>query len=944
MKANFKIFFALSLLFVGFFLFSDTTYAAITRIPKGSIASKTRSATFQFSNVSLTAGNSLLVAVAVESFSGTSPFISATWNGISMSRDFIRTTRDPYVAIFSLHNVAGGTGNVIVTFSCSGNSCPVAKAMVVIEVAGLDATTVLDQARGAEGSGTTPSSGFTSQTIQAEEFLFGIVATEGPVGDITGTWQYSFLGGERPGTTGGAAASNITLSEGFRIVNVQNTYAAAKTGIRSRPWTAAIATYRAAPPSFVVSGNVYGADRLTPATSTVKLVVDGTTAYSVQTNASGVFTFPRVFAPPTSTVITMWLDNNTSLKQGALVTRFGGGNIVNVNLYVQHVILRHEDNGPLLTSNLAVCDRGTGAVCSGDTDLIFDVDTGGTATFFGSSTLYLYQNKTFSASSSLVLQSGNITSLGTFFQSTNATTTLLSSGSLAGNGSITFGSLVIGTSTSAITTMLVQDITVGNVLYIQNSNGQNSLDAGSRVITFLGGGTPFVLGASSRFISNNSTVVYKATVPTTVAPTTYYNLRVEPGAYLTSHAFGSGIVSVLNAFTAGDGVHQGIVSAAPHNTTFSVTGNFTVASGTIFEAPPSSAFSLGGNIVMQGGFAGSGGTVTFNGGTLQTITGVPFQIANGIISNIQGVRADVSDLTAQGNLTILNGTRLRAPTGVLALGGNYTNQGVFEHNNGIVELQGTSRQELSGFLTGVSAFNTLRITNISGNDPLFDPSVIFKNPSDATMFQILVGGVKVQFATSSTYTFSSIDLQGTSLATPVYLRSMSPDASAPLDQWSLVAGSSQTVLNVDVQNSFACGGVMVDAGENPNRDSRNNACWRFGSGYAVSGFLYSHIIDTQIQGGTTPNAILWRGTEPAGTRVKFQFASSNATSGPWNYLGWNGFFCSPIGSYSGASGKAIEIKAACHVNERYLRYKVILETDDTTITPVVEEIVLNYAR
>jgi len=71
------------------------------------------------------------------------------------------------------------------------------------------------------------------------------------------------------------------------------------------------------------------------------------------------------------------------------------------------------------------------------------------------------------------------------------------------------------------------------------------------------------------------------------------------------------------------------------------------------------------------------------------------------------------------------------------------------------------------------------------------------------------------------------------------------------------------------------------------------------------GTLYSSTFDSQVTGGATLNALVWSGTKPSGTNVKFQVASSNSASGPggsatgtidtvyryaWNdYIGWIDF-------------------------------------------------------
>lgn len=91
---------------------------------------------------------------------------------------------------------------------------------------------------------TIPTVGPTGTTIQANELLIGVMGTEGPVEDNPGTWEYSFFEGPRAGTTAGDAATNMTVSLGYRIVSSTGEYTAQKNGITERYWAAAIATFK----------------------------------------------------------------------------------------------------------------------------------------------------------------------------------------------------------------------------------------------------------------------------------------------------------------------------------------------------------------------------------------------------------------------------------------------------------------------------------------------------------------------------------------------------------------------------------------------------------------------------------------------------------------------------------------------------------------------------
>ena len=135
-----------------------------------------------------------------------------------------------------------------------------------------------------------------------------------------------------------------------------------------------------------------------------------------------------------------------------------------------------------------------------------------------------------------------------------------------------------------------------------------------------------------------------------------------------------------------------------------------------------------------------------------------------------------------------------------------------------------------------------------------------------------------------------------------------------------------------------------------------------GSGYkvvtswrATSTFAYveSSVFDTSLSGGGVLQSIIWQGTQPSGTSVDFQIATSSSSSGPWTFYGpsrsttaYHGTECpfSGISVPGAGSDKAIcvdkNIGAA-----RYLRYKVRLRsTLLQTLTPTVEDVILIWSK
>ncbi len=118
--------------------------------------------------------------------------------------------------------------------------------------------------------------------------------------------------------------------------------------------------------------------------------------------------------------------------------------------------------------------------------------------------------------------------------------------------------------------------------------------------------------------------------------------------------------------------------------------------------------------------------------------------------------------------------------------------------------------------------------------------------------------------------------------------------------------------------------------------------------YAPSGTLDSATFDTQVQGGAQLNSFVWQGTAPSSTAVKFQFAVSNSSSGPWNYLGPSG---TGADYFAGNPATPINLVSTSNSNGyalfsgyRYFRYRVTLFSDPQQLyTPNVTQVTVNWS-
>jgi hypothetical protein len=120
-----------------------------------------------------------------------------------------------------------------------------------------------------------------------------------------------------------------------------------------------------------------------------------------------------------------------------------------------------------------------------------------------------------------------------------------------------------------------------------------------------------------------------------------------------------------------------------------------------------------------------------------------------------------------------------------------------------------------------------------------------------------------------------------------------------------------------------------------------NTSWRATS---TSGYLDSSVYDTGVAGGAQLNSVLWQGELPSDTSVRFKFAASNSSSGPWEYLGPQGT-TSPDDYYGPVSPNvSYRLNYILHSDKRYFRYRVILVSDQAQRkTPRIDDIIVNWS-
>lgn len=136
--------------------------------------------------------------------------------------------------------------------------------------------------------------------------------------------------------------------------------------------------------------------------------------------------------------------------------------------------------------------------------------------------------------------------------------------------------------------------------------------------------------------------------------------------------------------------------------------------------------------------------------------------------------------------------------------------------------------------------------------------------------------------------------------------------------------------------SFNCTDPPADCGQSYKVVTTWNAT-------SVLATLDSTIYDTEVLTGAQLNSVLWHGNLPSGASVRFKFAVSNSSSGPWNYLGPAGSTADSdyYGPVSPTTSKNLDPR--WH-SGRYFRYRIILiSSQDQRSTPRVDEVILNWS-
>ncbi|MEI6462258.1 MAG: DUF2341 domain-containing protein [bacterium] len=431
-----------------------------------------------------------------------------------------------------------------------------------------------------------------------------------------------------------------------------------------------------------VSGTCKAFDESTACgdTGTIRVAVGSVLQPQIQPTVAGTWTVGEITKPATNAVVTVYIEGAANADKAAAVTKYDGtGDITNIELDKEHLMLGNTDNANLSNTDIGTYDNSV----SGSADVFFD-NSGTTLTvdntgFSTQEKLYIYPSNTYTPGGTV----------NTFHMANNGTisagaNTINVAGSWGNAGTFTAGTSTVNMTRTSGGGTLGPTLTTTSAFYN---------------LTFNGVGGAWTFGANAATVSNDFTI----TNGTVTAPSTTLTIGNN---YSNSGTFthNSGTVT-MSATDAGNTLAGTMTTTSSfYNLTFNGSGgawsfaanpatvanDFTITLGTV--TAPSTTLTITGSYSNSGTFTHNYGIVLMNstavGKTLvgtMTTTSAFYDLTFNGSGGAWSFAANSADVA--GNLTITAGT-LTAPSTTLSVAGNYSNAGTFTHNSGTVNMNG----------------------------------------------------------------------------------------------------------------------------------------------------------------------------------------------------------------------------------------------------------------
>jgi len=220
---------------------------AITRTAKGTAQSKAANPTLTLSSVALNAGDMLVVGLGYETDAA---IVSVKWGNRSLKlvTSSGATHGDTRVRLYRARVRNTFVRDVVVTWAANMSArCLFATALTEVSIKDVGSTNT-------HGSGTTaPTTGAAVTSTDPDTMSIAAFVSEGPSGDTAGTAGVGHTLGQRVGTTGGGASSNVTIQETFELLTVVGNVRATLSGATGRTWATSIVAFRSSEVYTIIS-------------------------------------------------------------------------------------------------------------------------------------------------------------------------------------------------------------------------------------------------------------------------------------------------------------------------------------------------------------------------------------------------------------------------------------------------------------------------------------------------------------------------------------------------------------------------------------------------------------------------------------------------------------------------------------------------------------------
>lgn len=518
----------------------------------------------------------------------------------------------------------------------------------------------------------------------------------------------------------------------------------------------------------------------------LRLLVNGASVGLAATDATGAYSFSHPIAAGDRVLV--YLDG--AMNDGSTVTVSHGGSITDLDVYTDHLIVRHDNAGSMTNTLLASAQSGYSDVETLFTVLGNDLTVSGTNTelYVPSGNTYLpggtiasshFENLGTTTLGGAVVTSGNFASTAGVVDTTASNFSI----TVGGNFSQLFGSEVrANASTLTVSGNFTAD---GSIDGVTGDAGVSNNYNGATVV-MAGGSSAFTYNrVNSNWVNGvNNLVVGHAGAVDTISG----NLAVL--GVLTVY---DGEVTGPNIlYIRGEGSPLNILSSSQ----ISVGSlRFNGANQTLPAVPTSYNSDL--HFIRHNMVLNQAAGISLTGGHSFYVNG------NNNVANIVSYNTNGYDLTISGNLNIggtgtdtglkrLDTTTGSARSSTISVAGNYSvtaGTADFISSDSTLLLNGTTAQAVT---SGSDIFNNLEITNSSA-------AVTFLDAFSTTNLTAVTGNSQLTFTGGLTYNISgTLSLNGQSIGSRILLR------SSNASQYVLnVTGGPQAVSYVDVRYSDA---------------------------------------------------------------------------------------------------------------------------------------------